>query len=175
MCYLTYPNGDYYQTVYGSAEWLAEKKSNGMGNEDWVKKELWRYKEYPLGAFAFWVSKTSLGTFVFETQGGRTELADLGVNPALGTMPNQQDVTKWYLRSEKLMNIMCDVYKINRDGSVTFWVDPATGFTLKLEVRNAQGKLEEDVSYEVTRLVSGKTNWSSTHLHPLPADIVREP
>jgi hypothetical protein len=84
-------------------------------------------------------------------------------------MPNNTDVTQFYVRSEKVCNIMCDVYKIN--SYATFWVDPATGFTLKLETADNS----TSYNYEVTEIVIGKPDWDGKHLHPLATDTVTEP
>jgi outer membrane lipoprotein-sorting protein len=108
---------------------------------------------------------------MWRNPGGLGDLGDIARYPTQATMPNNTDVTEYYLRNEKVMDIMCDVYKISRS---TFWVDPETGFTLKLEARDEQGNLDEDVNYEVTRLVVGTPDWDGEHLHPLPTDTEEE-
>jgi hypothetical protein len=141
------------------------------GNENWADDGYLSY-EYPLDRFAFLVSKSvSGGGFLWLNPGGLNDLGDIARNPERATMPNNTDVTQYYLRSEKVCNIMCDVFKIS---SYTFWVDPNTGFTLKLDARDSNGN-PEDGSYEVTRLVVGTPDWNGEHLHPLPTDTVIEP
>ena len=98
-------------------------------------------------------------------------LADIAASDNL-EMPNHTDVTLFYVRSEKVMDIMCDVYKDSQAASGgtetwTWWVDPATGFTLKYERVLRDGDIE---SYEVTKLVVGKPDWNGKHLHPVTGD-----
>ncbi len=136
-------------------EWDDQAGADGWRDGRWLESE------YPLDRFAFCVSKRTLGGgFLWTNQGGLNDLADVARHPDEATMPNNTDVTQYYLRSEKVCNIMCDVFKIS---TATFWVDPATGFTLKLDVRDAQGNLED--GYEVTRLIVGTPNWDGEHLH----------
>ena len=64
---------------------------------------------------------------------------------------------------------MCDVYTIPY--VATFWVDPATGLTLKLETADNS----TSYNYEVTEIVIGAPDWDDKHLHPLATDTVKEP
>jgi hypothetical protein len=170
-CFLTSPLGDYYTTIYGSTEWWEEKVSNGLGDDEWAT-DGYLYREYPLDRFAALVSQWKTGGgFVWLNGGGFSGLADISKRTDV-VMPNNTDVTQYYLRSEKVCDIMCDVYKISTS---TFWVDPETGFTLRLEARDEQGNLDESYSYEVTRLVVGAPDWDGEHLHPLPTDIIIQP
>ncbi|MDR1896573.1 MAG: hypothetical protein LBR10_07275 [Prevotellaceae bacterium] len=173
-CDLTHSNGDPCSSweAYGSNEWMLDRLNN---NEIWAS-DGYLESEYPLDEFAFWVSKRKLGGgFLFYNTGGLNDLADIARHPNEAEMPNNTDVTQFYLRSEKVCNIMCDVYQILNDGYFTFWVDPTTGFTLKLEVKDAQGNIAELRSYEVTRLVVGTPDWDGEHLHPRSTDTVKEP
>jgi hypothetical protein len=174
-CNLTLPNGDWCFPKDGyrnGTVWYLDKLNN---NENWAS-DAYLESEYPLDEFAFWVSKRKLGGgFLFYNTGGLNDLADIARHPNEAEMPNNTDVTQFYLRSEKVCNIMCDVYQILNNGYFTFWVDPATGFTLKLEVKDAQGNIAEPRSYEVTRLVVGKPDWDGEHLHPRSTDTVKEP
>jgi hypothetical protein len=174
-CNLTLPNGDWCHPKDGYLNgniWYLDKLNN---NENWAS-DAYLESEYPLDKFAFWVSKRKLGGgFLFHNTGGLNDLADIARHPNEAEMPDNTDVTQFYLRSEKVCNIMCDVYQILNDGYFTFWVDPATGFTLKLEVKDAQGNIAELQSYEVTRLVVGKPDWDGEHLHPRSTDTVKEP
>jgi outer membrane lipoprotein-sorting protein len=96
--------------------------------------------------------------------------------PDLYELPNNTDVTELYVKSEKVMDIMCDVYKdtetVTSEGTRTwtFWVDPATGFTLKYEATDYDGTMM--YRYEVTKLIIGKPDWDGLHLHPLTTDTV---
>jgi hypothetical protein len=86
-------------------------------------------------------------------------------------MPNKVDITQWYVRSEKVMNIMCDVfeYKLSYEYDYTYWVDPSTGFTLKYkEVRKSNNQVREE--FEVTKLIIGSPDWDGEHLHPKTGD-----
>lgn len=93
-------------------------------------------------------------------------------------MPNNTDVTQFYIRSEKVMDIMCDVYQIVMEFSYgsatgTYWVDPNTGFTLKFEANDPNSvSHSKSMSYEVTRLIVGKPNWTMEHLHPRETDEI---
>jgi hypothetical protein len=169
VCNLTLPNGDWCFPKDGylnGNKWYLDKLNN---NENWASDVYLEY-EYPLDAFAFAVSKRTLGGgFLYQNKGGLNDLADIERHPTEATMPDHTDVTQFYVKSEKVCNIMCDVYKINY--YATFWVDPATGFTLKLET--ADESTSED--YEVTELVIGKPDWDGKHMHPLATDIVTEP
>jgi len=141
------PNGLDYTAIYGSKTWNRHT-GNGDGlQDDGAWKVTYINKEYPLGYFAAYVSKN-------------------------GTMPYFSDVTEFYIRSEIVMDMMCDVYKnsLKSSGGTetwTWWVDPATGFTLKYERVLLNGDIE---SYEVTKLVIGKPDWDGKHLHPITGD-----
>lgn len=133
----------------------------------WLSEE-YKEHEYPLGNFAAYVSNYK-GTSIFYKYG--LSLTDVAASDNL-EMPNHTDVTKFYIRSEKVINIMCDVYKDSQTASGgtetwTWWVDPRTGFTLKYELIDRYGDKE---SYEVTKLVVGKPDWDGKHLHPKEGD-----
>jgi hypothetical protein len=174
-CNLTLPNGDWCFPEDGylnGTVWILDRLNN---NENWASDVYLDY-EYPLDAFAFWVSKRTLGGgFLYSNQGGLNGLGDIARHPSEATMPDNTDVTQFYVRSEEVCNKMCDVFQILNGGTVNFWVDPATGLTLKLEVTEADGTRNESVSYEVTKLIIGAPDWDGKHLHPLDTDTVKEP
>jgi hypothetical protein len=135
----------------------------------WLSKEYKEY-EYPLGNFAAYVSYYK-GTTTFYKYG--LSLSDIVASDDI-VAPVNTDVTQFYLRSEKVMDIMCDVYKDSQTGSGgtetwTWWVDPATGFTLKYERIDRDGDTE---SYTVTKLVVGKPDWDGKHLRPKTSDTI---
>jgi hypothetical protein len=135
----------------------------------WLSKEYKKY-EYPLGNFAAYVSYYK-GTTTFYKYG--LSLWDIVASDDI-VAPDNTDVTQFYLRSEKVMDIMCDVYKDSQTGSGgteiwTWWVDPATGFTLKYERIDRDGDTE---SYTVTKLVVGKPDWDGKHLRPKTSDTI---
>jgi hypothetical protein len=69
------------------------------------------------------------------------------------------------VKGETVCGIVCDVYKDTFDTyECTFWVDPATGFTLKFEQRSTSDNSVTE-SYEVTKFVVGKPDWDELHLH----------
>ena len=169
--------GDYY--IYIGAE---EIDYTWAGNNHWYKhtgdpvheghwlSEEYKKCEYPLGNFAAYVSNYK-GTNTFYKYG--LSLADVAASDDL-EMPNNTDVTTFFIRSEKVMEIMCDVYKDSQTGSGgtetwTWWVDPATGFTLKYERIDRYGDIE---SYAVTKLVIGKPDWDGKHLRPKSSDTI---
>jgi hypothetical protein len=158
----TEPSGLQYSHAYGNTEWYRHT-GNGNGNQD-TWGEDYRGFEYPLGAFAAYVSYYK-GTTTFYKYG--LDLATVAFDENL-VMPNHTDVTEFYVRSEKVANILCDVYKNRFNGEdFTFWVDPTTGFTLKFE-RVWDGNIQE--SYEVSTLVVGKPDWDGKHLRPIAGD-----
>lgn len=155
-------NGLEYTSVYNKTEWYRHTgNGNGM-QDDW--DDLYQGFEYPLGNFAAYVSYYK-GTTTFYKYGLR--LSDIATSDDL-VMPDKTDVTEFYVRSEKVMNILCDVYKDRFNGEdFTFWVDPNTGFTLKFE--RALGSTVQE-SYEVSKLVVGKPDWDGLHLRPITGD-----
>ena len=142
---------------------------------DWREKPI--APQYPLDVFGAWVSndKDGVKDFVRSRVGS---LSGIASRPDLYEMPNNTDVTALYVRSEKVMDIMCDVYQdtetVPSEGTRTwtFWVDPETGFTLKYEATDYDGTVE--AKYEVTKLIIGKPDWDGLHLHPLPTDTVHQ-
>jgi hypothetical protein len=172
-----YSFGNYY--IYIGSE---EIDYTWAGNNHWYKhtgdpvhvgswlSEGYKKCEYPLGNFAAYVSNYK-GTGTFYKYG--LSLADVAASDNL-EMPSHTDVTALYIRSEKVMEIMCDIYKDSQTGSGgtatwTWWVDPATGFTLKYEYIDRYGDTE---SYAVTKLVVGKPDWDGKHLRPKASDTI---
>jgi hypothetical protein len=170
-------NGTSISSVYGSTLWLGGDAEVNYPSDEYAVE--WREKalepQYPLDQFAAWVSNWKDGVFDF-VRDRIGNLSDVANNPEkLYEMPNNTDVTKLYVRSEKVMDIVCDIYQDSEKTSEgtrtwTFWVDPATGFTLKYEATNYNGTIRS--KYEVTKLVIGKPDWDGKHLHPLPTDKV---
>jgi hypothetical protein len=71
------------------------------------------------------------------------------------------------------MDILCDVYQAHDntyDLDLTFWVDPATGFTLKYHCEGA-----DEGDFEVTKLVIGTPDWDELLLSPKAGDYIIEP
>jgi hypothetical protein len=162
------PTGLDYHAVYRNTEWYRHTGNGGGLQDDWPGKEIYKQYEYPLDYFAAYVSNYK-GTSSFYKYG--LSLADIAQSDAV-EMPNNTDVTEFYIRSEKVLDILCDVYKDSETASGgtetwTWWVDPATGFTLKYERVLRDGDKE---SYEVTKLVVGKPDWDGKHLHPITGD-----
>jgi hypothetical protein len=162
------PSGLDYTTLFGRTEWYRHTGNGGGLQDDDGWKVTYISKEYPLGYFAAYVSNYK-GTNTFYKYG--LLLSDIAASDNL-EMPSHTEVTKLYVRSEKVMDIMCDVYKDSQTGSGgtetwTWWVDPATGFTLKYERKLRDGDIE---SYEVTNLVVGKPDWNGKRLHPITGD-----
>ena len=174
----TFPNGTTAESIYGTTEWYqgdAHTNSDEPDDEDAVQWRTYPCMEYPLENFAHWVTKDkTTGKIMMSNDnpdfkhlewGGLWTLAQ---NPDKYELPNHTDVTEYYVRNEKVMDVMCDVYQDKIDGAtVTWWVDPATGFTLKYEETEG-GKVTGH--YEVTKLIVGKPDWDGKHLHPLATD-----
>ena len=181
-----YENKKYTYVEWGGEGWFCDVLSNtakgyfswyswnSNGTNVWMEHDDqagtdgwndggWEHSEYPLDKFAFLVSKWKVSNdFIWRGgRGGLNDLCDVARNPDYYEMPNNTEVTQYYLRSEKICNIMCDVYKIM---TVTFWVDPDTGFTLKVDSRDDKGNIDEADSYEVTRLIVGTPDWNGEHL-----------
>ena len=154
-----------------------------VGNNHWYKhtgdpvhvgswlSEEYKAQEYPLGEFAAYVSMRKQGGGFLRYGYPLYEIAD---RPDYYEMPNHTDVTEFYIRSEKVMDIMCDVYSDSETTSQgtdkwTWWIDPATGFTLKYEYKRYNGDI---TSYVVTKLVVGKPDWDGKHLRPKEGDTI---
>jgi len=160
----TVMSGEYNKN--GSMQWITDNESADANYEnsiDWRTTGFNAY-EYPLGRFAAWISayKGHKQNFL--------KFNDLwyGVAqyPDVYALPEQTEVTELYIKSEAICGIVCDVYK-DTDGTdyiYTFWVDPATGFTLKFEQLSLSDHSISD-SYEVTKLLVGSPEWSGLHLH----------
>jgi hypothetical protein len=171
VLYYIYPNGTEAITLYGSTEWM--QGDSEIDNPNAPEAVHWRTyptKEYPLSVFA-----ESIMSRIYESSiGSLGQLWELAQYPDKYVLPNHTDVTEYYIRSEKIMDIMCDVYQatgFSASGSPqtwTYWVDPATGFTLKYEGGNNNGNDRE--GYEVTKLIVDKPDWNGKHLHPLATD-----
>jgi hypothetical protein len=125
-----------------------------------------KYNEYPLGQFAAWVSSYDFTDQFLQTTEELSSLVfDSGGNVIL---PNRKDVTELYIRQEKVADIMCDVFQsVINNKKVTFWVDPATGLTLKLVDERNAGNFN---NFEVTKLTVGSPDWNGKHLHPITGD-----
>ncbi|GHT28204.1 hypothetical protein AGMMS49574_02060 [Bacteroidia bacterium] len=164
----TAANGTVMYAEYGSAQWFTDSESADPDHDNAVnwRTEDYNNYEYPLGEFAAWVSNYKGHTaYVYMYL-----LHDIAGHPEFYEMPNNTDVTEFYVRSEKVMDIMCDVYQdrdANGEYDLTFWVDPATGFTLKFEriYTGSTGHGQDSQRYEVTKLVVGKPDWDKLHLH----------
>jgi hypothetical protein len=126
---------------------------------DWAS-DVYKEKEYPLGEFAAF-SVTKSGTPLYE----------IAASPVY-ELPDNKEVTEYYIRREQVLEIMCDVYEYEEKSGgvtsvVTWWVDPLTGFTLKMET-NTDGT--KTYGFEVTRLIDGTPDWDSLHLRPKDGD-----
>jgi hypothetical protein len=179
-----YENKEYCHSFGETYIYIGSEEINytWAGNNHWYKhtgdpvyvgswlSEKYKEHEYPLGNFAAYVSNYK-GTTTFYKYG--LSLADVAASDNL-EMPNKTDVTELYVRSERVMEILCNVYKASETGSGgtatwTWWVDHATGFTLKYEYIDRDGDIE---SYEVTKLVVGKPDWDGKHLRPKQNDTI---
>jgi hypothetical protein len=156
------PEG-YSSTAAGSWMWYYVDNPEDDNPTDWRAGE---YKNhwYPLGEFA-----------AFSVRQIGFSLAEIAKsNSSLFPLPDHKDVTEYYVHSEKVMDIMCDVYQYSYKisgvpGSVTWWIEPATAFTLKQEtVEN--NKIT--YSFEVTKLVIGSPDWDGLHLRPRKGDYI---
>ncbi len=149
--------------IYGSNEWSGPYEDT---DDDSFSVG---YYEYPLGEFAAFVSNFK-GTD--NNYGHGLPLFDIATSDDM-EMPDNTDVTKYYVRSEKVMDILCDVYQahdLTYEVDLTFWVDPATGFTLKYK---CEGREEGD--FEVTKLVISTPDWDKLQLNPKDGDEIIEP
>jgi hypothetical protein len=155
-----------YFSVYGSGYWDKYEDPTDEGRFST------HYHGYPLGEFAAYVSNYKGNTDRFYGYG--LSLYDIATSNNYD-MPNHTDVTRLYVRSEKVGTTTCDVYQ-DRDETyrvnLTFWVDPATGFTMKYKCVHSDNSVDE---YEVTRLVVGALDWDGLHLHPKAGDTIIEP
>ena len=170
-------NGSVIIGDYQASEWFPDADAENPDNA--------LISQYPLDAFGAWVSKYADGRFMrhYAAFDNSNNLIGIGLwanalFPEKYSLPDNTDVTEFYVRSEKVMDIMCDVYQDTESGargtaSWTFWVDPATGFTLKYEVKDENGNPSES-NYEVTKLIIGSPAWDSKHLHPLATDVVHK-
>ena len=178
-----YENKEYCYTFGNTYQYIGSEEIvyTWAGDNHWYKhtgdpvyegswlSEKYKEYEYPLGNFAAYVSNYK-GTNTFYKYG--LSLADVAASDDL-EMPNNTDVTALYIRSEKIMDIMCDVFKDTQTASGgtetwTWWVDPETGFTLKYERIDRHGDTE---SYEVTKLET-KPDWDGKHLRPKASDTI---
>jgi hypothetical protein len=145
-------------------EWFTDSESADPEHDnsiDW-RTEDYKMYEYPLGNFAAWVSayKGYEQNIIKET-----DLWYLAQSPDVYALPNQKDVTELYVKNETVCGIVCDVYQDTFDTyAYTFWVNPATGFTLKFEQRSTSDNSIVE-SYEVTKIVVGSPDWDDLHLH----------
>jgi hypothetical protein len=161
-------DGFQYDATYGSTLWY--KHGEPVYDGEW-SNQIYKQHEYPMGEFAAYVSKLKLGGSFVQLKYPLWEIAG---DPANYELPNNTDVTEFYVGSEKIMDIMCDKYQAKQNISYgtntwTFWVDPATGFTLKYDFAGYDGDTK---SYEVSKLVIGKPDWDGKHLHPLASDTI---
>jgi hypothetical protein len=164
----TYHNGEYLVEWICADDFILEDPSA----EDAVqwRTEWYREYEYPLGRFAAWVSNSKGNKDFFMH---KYYLYD-ALNASNIELPDHTDVTELFVRSETVCGIVCDVYK-DRDNSIvqrdyTFWVDPATGFTLKYESRAFDGTLNDFHCYEVTSFKTVKPDWEEKSLLPKAGD-----
>jgi hypothetical protein len=172
-------DGTSISSWYGDTKWFGgDAEINDPSDPNAVE---WREEpirpQYPLDDFGKWVTKYKDGSDRFM----RYNAYSMAVNarsPEKYELPDNTDVTELYVRSEKVMDILCYVYQdtenVPSEGTRTwtFWVDPATGFTLKYEATDYDGTMES--KYEVTKLVIGKPEWDAKHLHPLTTDTVEQ-
>jgi len=81
------------------------------------------------------------------------------------------DVTKYYLRSEIINGVECNVFsgKGNVGQAYTFWVDKTNGLTLKFT------DSRETQAFEVTTYQLTVPNWNGLHLRPQAGDAIVEP
>jgi hypothetical protein len=174
--YHIYPDGTYINGEYPGVWYRTDDAFNDDPNsEDAVEYRNGSYRryEYPLGRFAAWVAPSNNNPGHFAHKEDLYE--EVAVSPNY-VLPDKKDVTELYVRSEMFLGRMCDVYKDRyalgaTPANITYWVDPATGFTLKLEkVDIATGEKDEAYSYEVTKIVIGAPDWDEKHLHPMPGD-----
>lgn len=162
------PGGKVYSSEsYGSNVWYGLEDTDEWADGGVIEVE------YPLDRFAAYVSKRK-GAAGFVKRG--MQLWQIADAPGVYEMPDHTDVTGFYVRSEKVMDIICDVYQDSSgSATLTFWVDPVTGLTLKCEVKGQSGQIDRSSSYEVTKLVIGNPDWDGKHLHPLAADEIKLP
>lgn len=136
----------------GDSYWIADVNNDSSANRAVWTDETYKRHIWPLSEFAAFATGMQTNT-----------LADVAESPVY-QLPNKVDVTQYYVRSENVMNTMCDVYEYQ---DATWWVDPATGFTLKMAVEG--GDLSNN--WEVTKLVLGSPDWDGLHLCPQKGDI----
>ena len=173
-------NGTSISSDYGSTSWYAGDAEIIDPSDPYAVE--WREQpidpQYPLDKFGAWVSKYKVNGQFMRYNGGEGGYGMAGNSrfPDKYELPNNTDVTELYIKNEKVMDIMCDVYKdtetIPSEGTRTwtFWVDPETGFTLKYEATDYDGTMM--YRYEVSKLEIGKPDWDGLHLHPLSTDKV---
>jgi hypothetical protein len=145
------PEG-YSSTAAGSWMWYYIDNPEDDNPTDWRNGE-YKGLEYPLGEFAaFSVQKSGLTLYDMLTK-----------YPGIYPLPDHKDVTEYYVRSEKVMDILCDVYKWQ---TVTWWVDPATSLTLKMQ------DTDSGYGWEVTKLILAAPDWDGLHLRPRKGDYI---
>jgi hypothetical protein len=160
------PNGRWL--VYNSLEpnyWDIEAEAENYYANEWVNK--WSvFSEYPLGQFAGWISTRGGGLTFYLRQS-----IDYVVENEY-ELPDNADVTKLYVRTEKYRDVDCLVFEEEYDAEMhTFWVHPDTGFTFKYQITSEQdGTIEH--SFEVTYMDLGSPDWNEKHLRPVPGDKV---
>jgi hypothetical protein len=147
-------------TWIGSTHGIAADWFTGFEDMDDWASEVYKEKEYPLGEFA-----------AFSVVKSGTPLYEIASSPIF-ELPNNREVTEFYIHSEKVVDITCDVYKYEeRSGgvtsTVTWWVYPSTGLTLKMETITNGTKT---YGFEVTRLIIGAPDWDTLHLRPREGD-----
>lgn len=150
---------EYYQYVTSSGNQYVPLDGGWILHPDEPKWDDWNtdYKgyEWPLAEFANLIANRDEELDIRISNASMAEISETRPED----LPKNRDVTKYYLRSETICEIQCDVYQVNADYVVyTFWVDPDAGLTLKYEeVEN--GKTRD--SFEVTKLLIGDANFGS--------------
>lgn len=138
MCYELHPDG--WREATDEKEW-----------DSWLTDDAKTY-EWPLSEFANMIATydDDLGAISTEAMWDLYEQ-----HPE--KLPNQHDVTKYYLHSETAGGNLCDVYRITVGNTVyTYWVEPNTGFTLKYEeVQDGETKW----SFEVITFQTDSANF----------------
>ncbi|MDR1792145.1 MAG: Ig-like domain-containing protein [Bacteroidales bacterium] len=159
----------YWHTETGDCQACIEPASGMYFDSEWANRSIeW---EYPLETFAGFVSVQMIKREI----DGWGILARYCENHSGGSsLPDNKDVTLYFAnKSEKVMDIMCDIFTWSAGGSdFTFWVDLSTGFTLKYEEKSkSNGTLI--YGYEVTTLKVGtpsQEDWDNYHLRPQDGD-----
>ena len=149
-------NGDLLERGFNGSEWKIPADTKEW--DDWAEGDCdYIGREWPLSEFAAYIANYDEE---LDLQGSNYSLPEMYVT-CPEKLPNHRDATKFYVRSEKVNDTLCDVYEdfiFGLQKTFTWWVDPATGLTLKYQERDKEGTLKS--GWEIIRLIIGDANFA---------------